>query len=148
MSVANYAEVWTAPHWTFRCKPEPISEERYWELLECLPPAWQGHNRFAVGEPSYDAGDELVTCFPCCWKRGDQAYRNAMPIKAIQSLSWRELDLLVSGTFVACDGRGHGYCFRDHECIGRFYDGHGLQADEDWFRAGFTMPVSPIVSIM
>jgi len=30
---------------------EPVTEERYWDMLEVLPPAAMGHGGFLVGEP-------------------------------------------------------------------------------------------------
>ena len=44
------------------CKPfREITEERYYDLLECLPPARMGSGWFFVGEPYY--GDLYPFCF-------------------------------------------------------------------------------------
>lgn len=38
-------------------KDQPVSEERFWEMLGVLPPERAVHNAFLVGEPSDHAPD-------------------------------------------------------------------------------------------
>jgi hypothetical protein len=73
----------------------PVTEETYWEMLECLPPAYRNGNGFLVGEPcDHDAsnGQPRYQAF-VKWHWGtDKAieYRQAsrpMTIKEYRALS-------------------------------------------------------------
>lgn len=59
-----------------QCKPfEEITEERYYDLLDCLPPARMGNGWFYVGEPY--CGD----LYPFCFKAGGRFYKGERPVR-------------------------------------------------------------------
>lgn len=59
---------------------EPITEERYNELLECLPPAsWTG-NGFLVGEPYDHHAITGQPRFQACIKRGKDYLASSRPM--------------------------------------------------------------------
>lgn len=107
-----------AEHWTLTAKPQAISERRYLEMLECLPPVWWSGDRFAVGEPYSNAGSKVT--WPCCFKLGDQAWTANMPAFVLKRISNDALRKLVCGEFVVRDGMTRGYVFVGHECWGRY----------------------------
>jgi len=72
--------------------PSLTTEKLYWEMLEVLPPAYQAHNCFMVGEPS-DHKNGLPT-YACFFSIDDDYYEcNTMTIsefKAFMTLSDEE----------------------------------------------------------
>lgn len=69
---------------TYSAAPSPMTWkkstfERYWQMLEMLPPAAQTGNGFLVGEPVRHDGDgrALYTAF---WQQGDAYFESAHPM--------------------------------------------------------------------
>lgn len=59
---------------------EPISEERYNEWFECLPPAGYGHQAFLVGEPSDHHAGNGQPRFQACRKRDGKFEASTRPL--------------------------------------------------------------------
>lgn len=59
---------------------EEITEARYWELLECLPPACQTGNGFLVGEPSDHHAGNGRPLFQACIRRGGNHLASSRPM--------------------------------------------------------------------
>ena len=62
-------------------KLEPTTEERYWEMLEVLPPAHMMRGGFAVGEPyadrihfggEFEDEDAFLEVFNCYYQLGSE----------------------------------------------------------------------------
>ena len=59
---------------------ELITEERYWEMLECLPPAlWTG-NGFLVGEPYDHHAITGQPRFQACMKKWNEHFASSRPM--------------------------------------------------------------------
>ena len=56
-----------------------VSRDRYWEMLECLPPAVMGGGGFLVGEPMNHnaAGQPTFTAF---LQKGEQYFEASAPM--------------------------------------------------------------------
>lgn len=69
-------------------KMEEITEERYFELMECLPPAAMEHNKFLVGEPWDHCVKTGKPRFQMCVTSGGKHYASDRPVTKEEYKNW------------------------------------------------------------
>jgi hypothetical protein len=70
---------WPFPQANDRTCWHEITEDQWWQLLECLPPARQGSGFFAVGEPA-DHDDRGVAIHVFCVRIDDRYFLRELPL--------------------------------------------------------------------
>lgn len=68
---------------------EEITEERYYDLLGCVPPEWQEGYAFAVGEPlCHMTNGEAV--HECCIEIDGQFYSKPFPVSQFNADAFKQ----------------------------------------------------------